>query len=72
MSFKFRVYLADGRSSTTTSRPSRTGSPATRFYIDGRAKYRITKVDSNEDLEGSDYAGIWEVEPVETTARTEG
>lgn len=72
MSFRFRVYLADGEELDDDVAAVPNWQPGDTLYIDRRAKYRVTKVDSDEDLEGSDYAGTWEVEPVKTTARTEG
>ena len=52
--------------STTTSPHGRTGDQATRVYIDGRPRYRISAVIPVNSLDNEVYAGIWEVEPIGT------
>ena len=62
MSFRFRMYLADGEDldDYTSSEPN--WSPGDLLYAGGKPAYRITRIISRGQLEGSDYDGIFEVE----------
>ena len=50
MSFRFRMYLADGEDLDDYV-----------AYIDGRPRYRISAVIPVSSLDNEVYAGIWEV-----------
>ena len=64
MSFRFRMYLADGEDvdDYTSSEPN--WSPGDVVYAGGRPAYRITAVIPVNSLNSEVYAGIWEVEPI--------
>ena len=64
MSFRFRMYLADGEDvdDYTSSEPN--WSPGDVVYAGGRPAYRITAVIPVGSLDNEVYAGIWEVEPI--------
>ena len=62
MSFRFRMYLADGEASTTiSSEPN--WSPGDVVYAGGWPAYRITAVIPVGSLENDLYQAVWEVEP---------
>ena len=64
MSFRFRVYLADGEALDDYVAAVPNWQPGDTLYIDGRAKYRIRSVIPVGNLDNELYAGIWEVEPI--------
>jgi hypothetical protein len=63
MSFKFRVYSAEGDDldDYTSSEPNWSAGDV--LYINGRPRYRVTAVIPINDLDNEVYAGILEVEP---------
>ena len=68
MSFRFRMYLADGEDLDDYVSAVPNWKPGDTVYIDGRPKYRISAVIPVNSLDNEVYAGIWEVEPVQLSS----
>ena len=64
MSFRFRMYLADGEDldDYVAMRPDWSAGDV--VYAGGRPAYRITAVIPVGNLDNDVYQAVWEVEPV--------
>jgi hypothetical protein len=69
MSFRFRVHLADGEHLDDYSSSEPNWKPGDVLYAGGKPAYRITRIVSRGEIEGSVYDGIFEVEALQPAVR---
>ena len=69
MSFRFRVCLAGGEDLDDYSSSEPNWKPGDVLYAGGKPAYRISRIVSRGELEGSDYDGIFEVEALQPAVR---
>ena len=64
MTFRFRVYSADGDDLDDYTSTEPNWQPGDVLYEDGMPTYRITAVIPVDSLDNGEYSGIWEVETI--------